>query len=99
MFRRATLFHFIPSQTGSILQDGDGAFVCPSYQYFVPYPQLQGYSNLLGNRKDFFISYVLDMTFDNNSFKCFDHRISLDQARFEPTTLMAICVGRERAPI
>ena len=57
----------------------------------VPYPQLQGYSNLLGNSKDFFISYVLDKTLDNNMFKRLDHCVSLNQARFKPKAL-AICV-------
>ena len=35
----------------------------------VPYPQLQGYSNLLGICKDFSVSYLLDTTLDNNRFK------------------------------
>ena len=42
----------------------------------VPYPQLQGYSNLSGNCKDFSISYVLEMMLDNNTFKHLDHCVS-----------------------
>ena len=38
-----------------------------------PVANLHGYYNLLGNHKDFFISHVLDMTVDNNMFKCLDH--------------------------
>ena len=77
------------------MEAGDGSLGCPATSICVPYPQLQGYSNLLGNYKDFFISYVLDMTLDNNMFKHLDHRASLDPARFKPTAVMAICVGSE----
>ena len=65
----------------------------------VLYPQLQGYSNLLENRKDFLISYVLDVTLNNNKFKSLDHRVSLDPERIEPTAVMAIGVGRESTAI
>ena len=42
----------------------------------MPYPQLKGHSNLLGNRKYFFISFLLEMMLDNNMFKCLDHCVS-----------------------
>ena len=74
------------------MQAGDCALASPSYQRFVLYPLLQGYSNLLGNRKDFVISYVLDTMLDNNTFMGLDHSNSLDPARFELMAL-AICVG------
>ena len=49
----------------------------------VLHPQLQGYSNLLENCKDSLISYVLDVTLNNNKFKSLDHRVSLDPARLK----------------